>query len=107
MAHKKGGSSTTNGRDSQSQRLGVKRFGGQVVRSGNIIVRQHGTRVKPGANIGVGSDHTLFATADGVVLFETLPSGRKRVSITVDSKIVEEQAEPVTPVAPESAETIA
>ena len=83
MAHKKGGSSTTNGRDSNGQRLGVKRYGGQVVRSGNILVRQHGTRVKPGENVGVGSDHTLFATADGVVKFETLPDGRKRVNILV------------------------
>jgi large subunit ribosomal protein L27 len=81
MAHKKGGSSTTNGRDSNAQRLGVKRYGGQVVRSGNILVRQHGTRVKAGENVGVGSDHTLFATADGVVKFETLPNGRKRVTI--------------------------
>lgn len=83
MAHKKGGSSSTNGRDSTAQRLGVKRYGGQVVRSGNILVRQRGTLVKPGENVGVGSDHTLFATADGVVTFETLPNGRKRVSIAV------------------------
>ena len=81
MAHKKGGSSTTNGRDSAGQRLGVKRYGGQVVRSGNILVRQHGTTVKAGENVGMGHDHTLFATADGVVLFETLPNGRKRVNI--------------------------
>jgi large subunit ribosomal protein L27 len=81
MAHKKGGSSTTNGRDSQSQRLGVKRYGGQTVRAGTIIIRQRGTLVKPGENVGVGGDHTLFATADGVVKFETLPTGRKRVSI--------------------------
>ena len=102
MAHKKGGSSTTNGRDSQSQRLGVKRYGGQVVRSGNIIVRQHGTHVKPGENIGVGSDHTLFATADGVVKFETLPTGRKRVSIVVEEITVQEAA-PETPTAPAEA----
>ncbi len=107
MAHKKGGSSTTNGRDSQSQRLGVKRYGGQVVRAGNIIVRQHGTRVKAGANIGVGSDHTLFATADGVVKFETLPTGRKRVSIVPAEKAVAPQAVPAAPVAAESAETVA
>lgn len=88
MAHKKGGSSTTNGRDSQGQRLGVKRYGGQVVRSGNIIVRQHGTHVKPGENVGVGKDHTIFATADGVVKFETLPTGRKRVSIVVAEETV-------------------
>jgi large subunit ribosomal protein L27 len=105
MAHKKGGSSTTNGRDSQGQRLGVKRYGGQVVRSGNIIVRQHGTHVKPGENIGVGKDHTLFATADGIVKFETLPTGRKRVSIVV----AETTAQVVTPAAPEapSAEALA
>ena len=81
MAHKKGGSSTSNGRDSQSKRLGVKRFGGQFVLAGNILVRQRGTRFKPGAHVGVGKDHTLFATADGVVTFDTLPNGSKRVSI--------------------------
>jgi large subunit ribosomal protein L27 len=88
MAHKKGGSSSTNGRDSQSKRLGVKRYGGQVVRAGNIIVRQRGTVVKPGLNVGVGVDHTLFATADGVVKFETLPTGRKRVSVVVEEQVV-------------------
>ena len=92
MAHKKGGSSSTNGRDSQSQRLGVKRYGGQAVRAGTIIIRQRGTRVKPGENVGVGGDHTLFATADGVVKFETLPTGRKRVSI------VSPESTPATPV---------
>lgn len=81
MAHKKGGSSTVNGRDSISKRLGVKRFGGQFVLAGNILVRQRGTRIKPGANVGVGKDYTLFATADGIVVFDTLPDGRKRVSI--------------------------
>lgn len=81
MAHKKGGSSTTNGRDSTAQRLGVKRYGGQVVRAGNILVRQRGTRIKPGANVGVGVDHTLFATITGVVTYHTLPDGRKKVSI--------------------------
>lgn len=81
MAHKKGGSSTVNGRDSVSKRLGVKRFGGQFVLAGNILVRQRGTRIKPGANVGVGKDYTLFATADGIVVFDTLPDGRKRVSI--------------------------
>ena len=96
MAHKKGGSSTTNGRDSQGQRLGVKRYGGQVVLSGNILIRQRGTRVKPGANVGVGKDHTLFATVDGVVRFETLPNGRKRVSIVP----AEEMAVVETPAVP-------
>ena len=81
MAHKKGGGSSRNGRDSNSQRLGVKRFGGQSVLSGNILVRQHGTKIKPGKNVGVGSDYTLFATADGTVAFETLPTGQKSVNI--------------------------
>ena len=81
MAHKKGGGSSRNGRDSNSQRLGVKRFGGQSVLSGNILVRQHGTTIKPGKNVGVGSDYTLFATAEGTVVFETLPTGQKRVNV--------------------------
>ena len=70
MAHKKAGGSTRNGRDSESKRLGVKRFGGQVVKAGNIIVRQRGTRFHAGDNVGCGKDHTLFATSDGVVQFE-------------------------------------
>lgn len=82
MAHKKGGSSTTNGRDSNAQRLGVKIFGGQTVRAGNILVRQRGTKIKAGVNVGVGKDHTLFATADGVVVYMTLPTGAKRVAVT-------------------------
>ena len=81
MAHKKGGSSSTNGRDSTAQRLGVKVYGGEVIRAGGIIIRQRGTLVKAGVNVGVGKDHTLFATSDGVVTFETLPTGRKRVSV--------------------------
>jgi large subunit ribosomal protein L27 len=81
MAHKKGGGSSRNGRDSQSQRLGVKVYGGQVVRSGNILVRQRGTRIKPGLNVSVGKDDTLFATADGVVVYETIRDDRKRVSV--------------------------
>jgi large subunit ribosomal protein L27 len=81
MAHKKGGGSSRNGRDSNSQRLGVKRFAGQVVLSGNILVRQHGTRIKPGLNVDVGKDYTLFAIADGVVVYVTLPNGQKRVSV--------------------------
>jgi large subunit ribosomal protein L27 len=81
MAHKKGGSSTTNGRDSTAQRLGVKRYGGQFVLAGNILVRQRGTKVKAGENVGVGKDHTLFAMADGEVVFATLPNGSKKVSI--------------------------
>ena len=81
MAHKKGGGSSRNGRDSNGQRLGVKRFAGQVVLSGNILVRQHGTRIKPGKNVDVGKDYTLFAISDGVVVFETLPNGQKRVNV--------------------------
>ena len=81
MAHKKGGGSSRNGRDSESKRLGVKKFGGEVVRSGNIIVRQRGTRIKPGRNVGLGRDYTIFATIDGVVKFETVTGGRKRVSV--------------------------
>jgi large subunit ribosomal protein L27 len=71
MAHKKAGGSTRNGRDSESKRLGVKRFGGQQVKAGNIIVRQRGTRIHPGVNVGCGKDHTLFATSDGIVQFVT------------------------------------
>jgi large subunit ribosomal protein L27 len=81
MAHKKGGGSSRNGRDSNSQRLGVKRYAGENVLSGNILVRQRGTRIKPGLNVGRGRDDTLFATIDGTVVFETLPTGQKRVSV--------------------------
>ena len=81
MAHKKGGGSSRNGRDSQSQRLGVKVFGGQQVLSGNILVRQRGTRIKPGRNVKVGKDDTLFAVADGVVVYETIRDDRKMVSV--------------------------
>ena len=82
MAHKKAGGSTRNGRDSQSKRLGVKRYGGQVVLAGNILVRQRGTRFHPGVNVGLGVDHTLFAKSDGVVKFEVKgPKSRKYVSI--------------------------
>ena len=81
MAHKKGGGSTRNGRDSNSKRLGVKKFGGEVVRSGNILVRQRGTRIHPGDNVGRGGDDTLFATADGVVSYQTIRGGKKRVNV--------------------------
>ena len=81
MAHKKGGGSIRNGRDSNAQRLGVKRYAGEQVISGNILVRQRGTRIKPGQNVGIGKDDTLFAVADGVVVFETLPTGQKRVNV--------------------------
>ncbi|MDD5578631.1 MAG: 50S ribosomal protein L27 [Methylobacter sp.] len=82
MAHKKAGGSTRNGRDSNAKRLGVKRFGGEIVTAGNIIVRQRGTRFHAGSNVGCGKDHTLFATADGEVVFEVKgPNSRKFVSI--------------------------
>jgi large subunit ribosomal protein L27 len=81
MAHKKGGGSSRNGRDSQSQRLGVKVFGGQQVLSGNILVRQRGTRIKPGRNVKVGKDDTLFAVVDGIVVYETIRDDRKMVSV--------------------------
>ena len=82
MAHKKAGGSTNTGRDSISKRLGVKLFGGQAARAGNIIVRQRGTRFHPGENVGCGKDHTLFAKADGVVKFVTKgPHNRKFVTI--------------------------
>lgn len=82
MAHKKAGGSSRNGRDSESKRLGVKRYGGEQVRAGNILVRQRGTRFHPGRNVGCGRDHTLFATADGVVRFEVRgPSQRRTVSV--------------------------
>jgi large subunit ribosomal protein L27 len=81
MAHKKGGGSSKNGRDSNAQRLGVKRFGGQLVLAGNILVRQRGTKFHPGTNVGIGSDDTLFALADGIVKFEHLGKAKQRVSI--------------------------
>jgi large subunit ribosomal protein L27 len=81
MAHKKGAGKSRNGRESRSKRLGVKKYGGEAVRAGNIIVRQHGTRIKPGMNVGMGKDHTLFATADGFVRFERIRRGRKQVSV--------------------------
>lgn len=85
MAHKKAGGSTSNGRDSISKRLGVKKFGGEQVLAGNIIVRQRGTRFHPGVNVGLGKDHTLFATAHGRVKFEVKgPNSRKFVSIVTE-----------------------
>jgi large subunit ribosomal protein L27 len=81
MAHKKAGGSSRNGRDSHSKRLGVKKFGGQEVIGGNIIVRQRGTKFYPGTNVGIGTDHTLFATADGRVRFHSGKLGRKYVSV--------------------------
>ena len=82
MAHKKAGGSSRNGRDSESKRLGVKRYGGQQVLAGNILVRQRGTKMHPGINVGCGKDHTLFAKVDGVVRFEVKgPKNRKYVSV--------------------------
>ena len=81
MAHKKGGGSSRNGRDSQGQRLGVKKYGGEFVKSGNILVRQHGTHIKPGLNVGVGTDFTLFARIDGVVVYEVIRDDRRCVHV--------------------------
>jgi len=83
MAHKKGAGSSRNGRDSNSQRLGVKRFGGEHVIPGNIIVRQRGTKFHPGNNVGIGKDHTIFATIDGYVTFEVMRDrdGQKQISV--------------------------
>lgn len=81
MAHKKGGGSTRYGRDSQAKRLGVKRYSGQTVRAGTILVRQRGTRISPGNNVGVGKDYTLFALIDGVVKFEPASKDKRRVSV--------------------------
>jgi large subunit ribosomal protein L27 len=83
MAHKKGGGSSRNGRDSNSQRLGVKKFGSEYVIPGNIIVRQRGTKFHPGNNVGMGKDHTIFATIEGYVVFETMRNrdGQKQISV--------------------------
>ncbi len=83
MAHKKGQGSSRNGRDSNSKRLGVKRFAGQIVKSGTIIVRQRGTKFHPGSNCGIGNDHTLYALVDGIVKFEG-PEAKRRVSVYAD-----------------------
>lgn len=81
MAHKKAGGSSRNGRDSNAQRRGVKRFGGEIVRAGNILVRQVGTQFHPGNNVGLGKDYTLFALTDGIVKFERYGRSRKKVSV--------------------------
>jgi large subunit ribosomal protein L27 len=81
MAHKKGAGSSRNGRDSHSKRLGVKKYGGEAVQPGNIIVRQRGMRIKPGTNVGMGRDYTIFAVADGFVRYEDVQGDRKRVSV--------------------------
>jgi large subunit ribosomal protein L27 len=85
MAHKKGGGSSRNGRDSKSKRLGVKVYGGEHVLSGYILVRQRGTRIKPGRNVGLGRDDTLFATSAGIVVYENIRDGRKRVSVLAEA----------------------
>ena len=88
MAHKKGGGSTRNGRDSNSKRLGVKRYDTEIVRAGTIIVRQRGTRIHPGSNVGVGKDHTLFSLIDGSVKFEHGRQGRKVASVYAEGVAV-------------------
>jgi large subunit ribosomal protein L27 len=85
MAHKKGGGSSRNGRDSNSQRLGVKKYAGEHVLSGNILIRQRGTRIKPGMNVDVGKDDTIFATVEGVVVYDVI-KGRKRVNVMPEEK---------------------
>jgi large subunit ribosomal protein L27 len=92
MAHKKGRGSTSNGRDSNAQRLGTKKYAGEFVLSGNILVRQRGTRIHPGANVGKGKDDTLFATVDGLVVFDTR-HGRKRVNVLPEAAIAAAAAE--------------
>lgn len=84
FAHKKGGGSSKNGRDSNAQRLGVKKYAGEKVKAGNIIVRQRGTKVHPGTNVGIGDDDTLFAKADGVVKFERVGKDKKRVNVVTE-----------------------
>ena len=91
MAHKKGTGSTRNGRDSNAQRLGVKRYGGENVRAGNILIRQRGTKYHPGNNVGIGKDDTLFALIDGIVTFERKGKSRKKVSVYTGAT----EAEPV------------
>jgi large subunit ribosomal protein L27 len=91
MAHKKGGGSTRNGRDSQGQRLGVKRYDNELVTAGTIIVRQRGTRIRPGANVGLGRDHTLFALVDGTVKFEHATRTKKQVSVLLPASELSER----------------
>jgi large subunit ribosomal protein L27 len=93
MAHKKGGGSSRNGRDSNSQRLGVKRYGGELVKGGSIIVRQKGTLFHPGENVGLGRDYTLFALAPGTVQFTEFGGGKKRVSVLPVELVAEPVAE--------------
>jgi large subunit ribosomal protein L27 len=92
MAHKKAGGSSRNGRDSEGRRLGVKKFGGESVRGGNIIVRQRGTKWHPGVNVGIGKDHTLFALVDGKVLFKARTDGRAYINVVPTPVPAEEAA---------------
>jgi large subunit ribosomal protein L27 len=85
MAHKKGGGSSRNGRDSIGKRLGIKRFAGQRVKAGNILVRQRGTKIHPGTNVGIGRDHTLYARVEGIVFFQRLGKDRKAVSVRLSN----------------------
>ena len=93
MAHKKAGGSSRNGRDSEGRRLGVKRFGGEIVLAGNIIVRQRGTKYKPGKNVGVGKDHTIFSLVDGEVLFTRTKNDRAVVNVMPANDGIQEAAE--------------
>jgi large subunit ribosomal protein L27 len=86
LAHKKGGGSSVNGRNSPGQRLGVKKYGGEQVIAGNIIVRQHGTSIHPGNNVGLGKDYTIFALIDGVVTFEPIRNNRRKVSVYAEQQ---------------------
>ena len=89
MAHKKAGGSSRNGRDSVGRRLGVKKFGGEKVLAGNIIIRQRGTKVHPGDNVGIGKDHTLFATSPGVIKFREKSKGKMFVNVVTEAKVAE------------------
>ena len=89
MAHKKAGGSSRNGRDSAGRRLGVKKFGGEKVFAGNIIIRQRGTKVHPGDNVGIGKDHTLFATSPGVIKFREKSKGKMFVNVVTEAKAAE------------------
>ena len=89
MAHKKAGCSSRNGRDSAGRRLGVKKFGGEKVLAGNIIIRQRGTKVHPGDNVGIGKDHTLFATSPGVIKFREKSKGKMFVNVVTEAKAAE------------------
>ena len=102
MAHKKGQGSTTNGRDSRGQRLGCKRFGGQLVTAGSILVRQHGTRFKAGRNVGQGSDYTLFAKITGTVLYEGKDKGRRFISV-IDEQVAKNETKAAPAPAPAKA----